>query len=277
MKRIANKLITDEKGQAFVLVLILLLVGALITAPALGFMSTGLMAGQVYEEKMDELYAADAGVEDGLWHLMYGGLIVPEGGQSDLPPFTMNNETVNVNILSLPGVDPPTYRITSVAGSTIIAHVANITLHFTEDLGLDHGDTIGGNVIVDGDAILNADAVIEGNVIAEGDVILNADAVITGDVCAGGNVTLNARTVIEGSVYAVGNVELHNLAVIQGGVHAGGNVLVDGPQAEIIGDVHISPGATVSGSGSTGDIYYDYVEGCPLDLGDPEILSWEIS
>jgi len=277
MKRIANKLIGHEKGQVFILTLILLVLGTLIIAPALGFMSTGLMAGQVYEKKMSELYAADAGVEDGLWHLMYGGLIVPEGEQSDLPPFTMNNKTVNVNIFSLPGVDPPTYRITSIAGSTILAHVANITLHFTEDLGLDHGDTIGGNVIVDGDAILNGDAVIEGNVIAEGDVILNADAVITGDVCAGGNVTLNARAVIEGSVYVVGHVILYNLAVIQGDVHAGGNVLVDGPQTEIIGDVHISPGATVSGAGSTGDIYYDYVEGCPLDLGDPEILSWEIS
>ena len=64
-----NKLVKEEKGQAFILVLILLLVGGLIIAPLLGFMSTGLLAGQMHEEKMEGLYAADAGVEDALWKI----------------------------------------------------------------------------------------------------------------------------------------------------------------------------------------------------------------
>ncbi len=60
----------DEKGQALILVLILLLIGSLIIAPHLGYMATGLKAGRVHEERMLELYAADAGVEDALYQIM---------------------------------------------------------------------------------------------------------------------------------------------------------------------------------------------------------------
>jgi len=72
MKRTLNKLIRDEKGQALIIVLILLLLGGLIIAPLLGFMSTGLVAGQVFEVEMEGLYAADAGIEDACWKLMNG-------------------------------------------------------------------------------------------------------------------------------------------------------------------------------------------------------------
>jgi len=70
MKIVLKKSIKDETGQALILVVILLLVGSLIIAPLLGFMSTGLLAGQVFEKKMGGLYAADAGVEDALWQLI---------------------------------------------------------------------------------------------------------------------------------------------------------------------------------------------------------------
>jgi hypothetical protein len=58
-----------EKGQALVLVLILLIVGALVIAPLMANIGTGLKAGEVHEEKANELYAADAGIEDGLWQV----------------------------------------------------------------------------------------------------------------------------------------------------------------------------------------------------------------
>jgi len=71
MKKMAlNKLIRDEKGQVMILVLILLVVGGLIIAPLLSYMGTGLIVGQVFEKKMDGLYAADAGVEDAIWKIM---------------------------------------------------------------------------------------------------------------------------------------------------------------------------------------------------------------
>lgn len=69
MKAALARAIRDETGKILIMVLILLVVGGLIMGPLLGLMSTGLASGQVYEKKLAELYAADAGVEDAKWHL----------------------------------------------------------------------------------------------------------------------------------------------------------------------------------------------------------------
>jgi len=77
MKRKLKELGRDEKGQALILVVILMLLGSLIIAPLLGFMSTGLIVGQVYEVKMKGLYAANAGIEDAMWKLLNGYYLPP--------------------------------------------------------------------------------------------------------------------------------------------------------------------------------------------------------
>jgi len=69
VKNILKRAHRDQNGAALTLVLVLLVVGGLILAPLLGLMSTGLMAGRVYENNMHSLYAADAGIEDGLWQI----------------------------------------------------------------------------------------------------------------------------------------------------------------------------------------------------------------
>ena len=69
MRGFVKRIIGDEKGHAMELVLTLLTVGGLVLAPTLGLMSTGLLAGEVYEQKTDELYAADAGIEDAAWKI----------------------------------------------------------------------------------------------------------------------------------------------------------------------------------------------------------------
>jgi hypothetical protein len=70
VRKIAVKrLIKDEKGQALLTTLLFLLIGLLIITPALNFMGTGVKTGQVYEQKNDEIYAADSGVEDALWYI----------------------------------------------------------------------------------------------------------------------------------------------------------------------------------------------------------------
>ena len=75
MKIVVKRSRRGEKGQAMVLVLILLVVGGLVIAPLLDFMGTGLKVGEeVYENKMYEIYAADAGVEDGLCQIKYDGM-----------------------------------------------------------------------------------------------------------------------------------------------------------------------------------------------------------
>jgi hypothetical protein len=66
----ALKLIKGEKGQALLIVLLVMLFGSLILPPMLSYMSSGLKTGkEVFEEGMYLSYAADSGVEDALWQV----------------------------------------------------------------------------------------------------------------------------------------------------------------------------------------------------------------
>jgi len=112
-----------ESGQgALAIVVILLMLGAIIITPLLVFMSTGIKAGGVYESKVQEFYAADAGVEDALWQIKYDHLdekfSSPAYDPYDFqtvysypaPPLEVNDRDVAVNITNvwIPwGVDAP--------------------------------------------------------------------------------------------------------------------------------------------------------------------------
>jgi len=58
-----------ERGQAFILVLILLAVGAVLIFPLLQLTSTTLKSSQMYGQFANEDYAANAALEYGLWRL----------------------------------------------------------------------------------------------------------------------------------------------------------------------------------------------------------------
>jgi hypothetical protein len=65
-----KKLIKGEKGQVLMTVLVVILFGSLILTPMLSYMGTGLKTGsKVFEDRMYLSYAADSGVEDGLWQV----------------------------------------------------------------------------------------------------------------------------------------------------------------------------------------------------------------
>jgi hypothetical protein len=70
MSRFVNK----EQGNILVFTIIFMLLGSMIVVPLLGYMRTGLKAGMVYDAKSDSLYAADAGIEDGVWQIKYDRL-----------------------------------------------------------------------------------------------------------------------------------------------------------------------------------------------------------
>ena len=106
-------LIRDEKGQALVLVLILLLVGGLIIAPLLTYMSTGLKVGQTHEQMMKSFYAADAGVEDALWRIKND--LLPDTPYTYPLPDTVNDKSVSVMVDStwlLEGIESPAHGTT---------------------------------------------------------------------------------------------------------------------------------------------------------------------
>ncbi len=131
---------SNQSGQsALIMVLILLVLGALILGPLLGFMGTGLKAGQMHEEVTLGLYAADSGVDEAVFWL-------PELQQNDgsAGPYTnwtrnttyeMNDRDVDVTVED---VGNQTYKITSTAtsaegGNTTIESYVSITkMDFSE-------------------------------------------------------------------------------------------------------------------------------------------------
>ena len=147
MRSIVKKAMRDEKGAALVLTLVLLLVGGLVIAPLLGFMGTGIIAGEVHEKRMDELYAADAGVEKAFWYIVSEGYIPSEDS------LTANEKEVDIYIEK--DVDGcRTYRVTSIAttegvsSTTVEAYIAptsflNNAITSRTNVNLLNGDVYG--------------------------------------------------------------------------------------------------------------------------------------
>jgi len=67
MNRRLTKVLKGEKGQALIVVLILMVLGGLLIVPCLNYTATSLNTGQIHKETMALIYAADAGVGDALW------------------------------------------------------------------------------------------------------------------------------------------------------------------------------------------------------------------
>jgi hypothetical protein len=74
LKYISSMLVSEETGQALILVLVFVLLGSLTLLPTLAHMSTALKTGVIYENKTNELFTADAGIENGLWRIKYDSL-----------------------------------------------------------------------------------------------------------------------------------------------------------------------------------------------------------
>ena len=148
----------EEKGQALVIVLALLLIGSLTLPPVLAHIGTSLKSGVVYESKTDELYAADSGIEDAIWQVKFNRL----EALLDDPPYDaydfdntwsydlsepMNSHTVSVSLenvwipkgLAAPSVSEARDIIESnkliVAGTATTDTECRIKIDFSPDEG----------------------------------------------------------------------------------------------------------------------------------------------
>lgn len=174
MKTIPNKLARSEEGYALLLALILLLLGSLIITPLLGFMSTGLVVGQMHEKRAMELYAADAGVEDAIWKIQTSAAGLPGAGEDpwEYSIADVNDKQVNAAIAY---VDDYTYEITSTAsgdsgGSTTVeSYVAILNFSFLlNNVITSQGDvTIQPGTTVEGDIQYNGELDNKGDIIGE--------------------------------------------------------------------------------------------------------------
>jgi hypothetical protein len=173
MRIISNRLVRNERGYALTLVLILLVVGGLVLTPLLGLMSTGLISGRVYENSMYLLYAADAGVEDGLWQVENEQLGSDLFGLDDIDydqyaygefsslyrwdydlPGQVNGKNVTVTIeniwmpMDIPVPDAATARDIIEAGKIIVTGSPALAESRTYEIKISH-DPCGGDPAVE--------------------------------------------------------------------------------------------------------------------------------
>lgn len=177
MKTIVKRVIRDERGNVLSLVLILLVVGGLILTPLLGLMSTGLMAGQVYERHTHRLYAADAGVEDAIWKIKYDP---PETYPYHyLEPLVVGGKTVDVTIYRYDW-DPTcgenlTYRILSTVitddggGTAAVVNSTVIDAHLVASY-MDLSNLLDNAIISDTYIGIKNGVYVTGNVTSGGEV-----------------------------------------------------------------------------------------------------------
>ncbi len=93
--------IKRERGQALLLVLILLVVGTMVTVPALQLVETNLRARMNFEEFIKEDYASEAATEYALWKLRWDpgfASSLPFGVQSDPLYVTINGVTAHATV-----------------------------------------------------------------------------------------------------------------------------------------------------------------------------------
>lgn len=234
----------DQKGAALAMVLVLLVLGGLILAPLLGLMSTGLLAGQVYEKKTSEYYAADGGVEDAIWKIVNGVAELPDspcGNQSWSYDYQLvddiNDKDVEVTIEYLGDY---THLITATAASddgssTTVKASATLDVAITEGEGFFDSDW---DVIEEGEGnyYLEAGAYDPNDIqVADGNIELGDGATLDGNAWAmDGNIVLKPGATITGSVLCQGTsghtVELGEGAIIGGTVCAQQIILKKGAQ-----------------------------------------------
>ena len=104
LRRIAKA----EEGQALPLALVLLLMGALLVPASVAYMNTSLKARIVAEDKLKELYAADAGIEYALGYLK-------EAEAEDVPE-SLPSPVSGKSVTLLPVESVPCAEVPSVAG-----------------------------------------------------------------------------------------------------------------------------------------------------------------
>jgi hypothetical protein len=221
-----------ESGFAFIAVLTFLILGAIIIAPLLGFMITGLRAQQSHESRTTELYSADAGVEYAIWRLQNellgdGTVIWPV----DLEDFEINGDNVTVKIEYDDGVF---FRIISEATDIATGSKTTVRAWVTAKYGyaenfFANGVTALGNVSVT--------AEVNGNVESTGTVDVSPEGVINGDVRCD---TLVLAGIVNGNVHCR-EINMKNTGLIFGNIDYWVSTGKELTPLNVTGYFHVSP------------------------------------
>jgi uncharacterized repeat protein (TIGR01451 family) len=175
VKRILRRWVRKEQGQAMLMALLVLTLGSVLITPVLSYASTGGKAAVINQRYTAELYAADAGVEYAMWHILNG---LPVSS-----PINVGNLSVTITVSQLSELPygpvitdagPQTWRLqvsssmVDIGGgiSTFTITVTNqgpSTIHLVEiGAGLPEGFTYmagstSGDITTDNPSFINSD------------------------------------------------------------------------------------------------------------------------
>ena len=260
-----SNLAKSEGGQVLILVVIVLMLAMLIIPPLLNLTFSSHRSTTIRQEGMQQLYAADMGVEDALHaiHYLGNGTNPKVPGEIDDPPtnYTLgedvNGHTVDVSVRK---EGNGTYIITSTGSSDDTGVHTTVEVHVTmgnattqeyspvtpptpppwdpsgnpfsyamASIGEGEPLDIANNGIIDGDIFVNGDLSASGG-----------NTLITGTAWANGTMLLTGGATVEGNAHAVGSMTLEQSAVVEG------NAYVDG-YLELLNSGRIGGGAQAKG------------------------------
>jgi len=287
MKRLwgfGRRFYIGEDGIILPLLLVLLALGVLMIGPTLGHGFTNLQANRIVENRAEELYAADSGIEEGLYWLISGRETNLYWSWDDdeetgtRTPYVVNGATVAVNVEALPSMGENYYRIDSVATgpdgtTTVLSQVwaAPQVLEDFDDLGphdtydgdvyleddgtLQSHQQINGDVVATEDLTLNAQSGIDGSISVAGDFIQHSHTTVTGNICGGGNLTFKAQCTLEGDIYLElddgesATIELQGQSTV-GDIYiattgSSASVTIHLNNKDEMGDVYVMPSVTL--------------------------------
>jgi hypothetical protein len=107
VKKWLSQINRGDAGQVLPAVLAMTAVGSMLIVPTLNYVSTSLKTGEMVEEELEGLYAAEAGMEDALWK--------------------MANDP--------PGSYPYSYQLTDINGLTVSVSIEEITTVSGKEVG----------------------------------------------------------------------------------------------------------------------------------------------
>ncbi len=231
-----------NQGHVFLVVLIILAFGSLTIVPLLSYIGTGVKAGQVFENKTADLYAADAGVEDAIWQITHNGegilssveLTVGTYPVSGLPPYLIETDNGKVQISEV------TYSVAETNGRTV-----DVTLQW---LGssyyiVSNARDNEGNILTTVKSFIsvtqswNSDG---GNITFNGaltslggGIVISGSSPIIGDVFSNGSLQLTGSASIHGNAYAENFIDMAWSTSISGDAATPGLILSPNPNPNI--------------------------------------------
>jgi hypothetical protein len=208
--RISGRL-KSEGGYASIIALLIFIVGLLLVPPLLDLVGNGReITRQVYDDRISQQYAVDAGVAKAMWYIKYNIDSVPTSFS-----INVNNLPVSVTISQQTQADNSTnYSINATAKETVINSRINYTAAVQEIppqpstylFGQAVASGLGGNISLTGGAKIYSDSGKMGNVFSGNNLILSPSGEIYGNVYARSNVSLDWSTRIEGNAVATGTI-----------------------------------------------------------------------